>query len=323
MTGNEHTALKDRSFGLGVLAKERPDIIEKEAQRSSMKGVTFSERHSYVKGARAMGVTQLDIVQRNHGSSSTSSKDGYSDLLGEVDMPGEHLDINKEINNGMGSQGGPTAPSTSVTSIPSKGKPAASVGGGAHETNSKQEVSDVANLPETPTEGGGGGGGLGKKRKLTKLEEQYMAKALVRQKNNIVQKQVVWGKEFKGQAFISKPDRVVFKDFEVGQKMRTRFTLTNTSFTFNHFKLLSLPDEIKDFFELTFVKPGRMSAGMTCSIIIEFEPKLNMDIISSIPLLAQTGAFYFLFFVLFSHTQSFLLMKYIFVSYLFLYHIFE
>jgi hypothetical protein len=73
--------------------------------------------------------------------------------------------------------------------------------------------------------------------------------------------------------------------------MRTRFTLTNTSFTFNHFKLLSLPDEIKDFFELTFVKPGRMSAGMTCSIIIEFEPKINKDIFSSIPLLAQTGPF--------------------------------
>jgi len=303
MTGNEHTALKDRSFGLGILAKERPDIIDKETKRSSMKGVTFSERHSYVKGARAMGVTELDIVKRNHGSSSSSSsKDGYSEFLGEVDMPGEHLDINKEIHNDIGSQGGPTAPSTSITSIPSKGKPAASVGGGAHETNSKQEVSDVANLPETPTEGGGGGG-LGKKRKLTKLEEQYMAKALVRQKNNIVQKQVVWGKEFKGQAFISKPDRVVFKDFEVGQKMKTRFTLTNTSFTFNHFKLLSLPDEIKDFFELTFVKPGRMSAGMTCSIIIEFEPKLNIDIISSIPLLAQTGAFIFCY--LFNNTIIF------------------
>ena len=106
-----------------------------------------------------------------------------------------------------------------------------------------------------------------------------------------MQKQVVWGKEFKGQAFISSPDKIVFKDFEVGKKMKQRFTLTNTSFSFNHFKVLSLPDEIMDFFTITFKKPGRMSAGMTCSILIEFEPKINVDINSAIPLLAQTGPF--------------------------------
>merc|ERR1712166_897186 len=101
-----------------------------------------------------------------------------------------------------------------------------------------------------------------------------MKQALERQRNNIVQKQVVWGKEFKGQAFISKPEAIIFKDFEVGKKMRKRFTLTNTSFTFNHFKLLGLPDEIKDFFELSFPKglPGRMSAGMTVTVVVEFEP---------------------------------------------------
>ena len=51
------------------------------------------------------------------------------------------------------------------------------------------------------------------------LEKKYMADALERQRSNIVQKQVVWGKEFKGQAFISSPDKIVFKDFEVGKKM--------------------------------------------------------------------------------------------------------
>ena len=60
---NEFTALKDRSFGLGTIASIRPDIIEKEKAKSSMRGVTFSERHSYVKGARAMGVTSSDVVR--------------------------------------------------------------------------------------------------------------------------------------------------------------------------------------------------------------------------------------------------------------------
>ena len=41
-----------------------------------------------------------------------------------------------------------------------------------------------------------------------------------------------------------------------------RFTLTNVSYTFNHFKLLDLDDEIKDFFEITYEKPGRMSAEL-------------------------------------------------------------
>ena len=43
------------------------------------------------------------------------------------------------------------------------------------------------------------------------LEQEYMAKARVRQKEGIVKPQVVAGREFKGTAFISKPDKIVFK----------------------------------------------------------------------------------------------------------------
>ena len=71
--------------------------------------------------------------------------------------------------------------------------------------------------------------------------------------------------------------------------MRLRFSLTNVSYTFNHFKLLDLEDEIKDFFEITYEKPGRMSAGTSCSILIEFDPKLNKDIVSVLPVLSHTG----------------------------------
>ena len=38
-----------------------------------------------------------------------------------------------------------------------------------------------------------------------------MSKAMERQKKNIVKPQVVAGREFKGTAFISKPDKIIFK----------------------------------------------------------------------------------------------------------------
>jgi len=46
---------------------------------------------------------------------------------------------------------------------------------------------------------------------MSLLEQEYMAKAMIRQKENIVKPQIVAGREFKGTAFISKPDRIVFK----------------------------------------------------------------------------------------------------------------
>ena len=38
-----------------------------------------------------------------------------------------------------------------------------------------------------------------------------MAKAMVRQKENIVKPQIVAGREFKGTSFISKPEAIIFK----------------------------------------------------------------------------------------------------------------
>jgi hypothetical protein len=72
-------------------------------------------------------------------------------------------------------------------------------------------------------------------RPLTKLEEKMMGVARQRQLDNIVQKQVVWGREFKvlsvaccshrvdvltgaqGEAFLASPSKIEFRDFEVGQ----------------------------------------------------------------------------------------------------------
>ena len=54
------------------------------------------------------------------------------------------------------------------------------------------------------------------KPELSLLQEEYMAKAMIRQKDGITKPQVVAGREFKGTSFISKPESIVFKDFTVG-----------------------------------------------------------------------------------------------------------
>jgi len=128
--------------------------------------------------------------------------------------------------------------------------------------------------------------------KRSKLEQVYLAQARQRQKMNITQDQIVWGKRFEGQPFLSEPATILFKDFEVDRRETRRIVLTNVTFSFNSFKIQSLPDEVKDFFEIMYTKPGRMSAGMTCAINITFHPKVNKDIIVELPFLASTGPFF-------------------------------
>lgn len=79
------------------------------------------------------------------------------------------------------------------------------------------------------------------KRKLTlrepsKLERDIMAAARARQRANIVKKQVVLGREYKGTGFLPAPAIIDFKDFTVGKTMKLRIVLTNVSLTFNSFK---------------------------------------------------------------------------------------
>jgi hypothetical protein len=125
--------------------------------------------------------------------------------------------------------------------------------------------------------------------KLTVLEQKYLEAARERQKANICSVQRCWGKEFKGDAFIAKPSTITFFDFEVGKKYRQVIEVTNVSLTFNQFKLLPLDDKYKDFFDIIFVPPGRMSAGVTRYITVWFTPKVYEDIDTTFPILAKTG----------------------------------
>jgi hypothetical protein len=125
--------------------------------------------------------------------------------------------------------------------------------------------------------------------KLSVLEQQYMDKAAIRQKEGITKPQVVAGRTFKGDSFISKPDEIRFKDFTVGMAHTQTILMTNVSLSFNSFKLMPLEDKIKDFFHIVYTPSGRMSAGLSTTIQITFTPQLNEDINSFFPILAETG----------------------------------
>ena len=126
---------------------------------------------------------------------------------------------------------------------------------------------------------------------LSKFERDALDRAKERHHDRIVDgvEQIAGGKVFQGKAFVSTPSDLIFYDFEVGKTYKKKFSLTNVSYTFNSFKYIDLDEDHRDFFTVTFEKPGRMSAGMTCSLDIEFRPRVNQDIFIELKFLTQTG----------------------------------
>ncbi|KAK1930806.1 Cilia- and flagella-associated protein 74 [Phytophthora citrophthora] len=133
------------------------------------------------------------------------------------------------------------------------------------------------------------------KRKLrgrSVLEERQLTKARQRQKDSrFTQSQVVWGKTFTGNAFLATPELLWFKDFDVGRPLTLGFTLTNVSNTFNQFRLLPMEDEVIELFDIVYEKPGRMSAGMSCSLKVTFTGIEESDLDTFLSVAAPTGVF--------------------------------
>ncbi|XP_031553439.1 cilia- and flagella-associated protein 74-like, partial [Actinia tenebrosa] len=125
----------------------------------------------------------------------------------------------------------------------------------------------------------------------SKMEQDIMDRSLMKQRAGIVQKQVAAGREFKGCAFYSKPEIVIFKDFDVGKSYRKKVLLTNISYTQNFCKYVGMSHVLKDFIDVQFDPPGVMSAGLTCDMTVTFKPMLNEDLEGQIDFLAQTGPF--------------------------------
>ena len=80
---------------------------------------------------------------------------------------------------------------------------------------------------------------------LTEEEKRHFDLARQAHRNNMTKVQKIGSKVFKGSAFIGKPDKIVFKDFDVGKSHSLVLTLTNVSNAFNSFNVLPLPQKIR------------------------------------------------------------------------------
>ncbi|XP_029975349.1 cilia- and flagella-associated protein 74 [Salarias fasciatus] len=101
----------------------------------------------------------------------------------------------------------------------------------------------------------------------------------------------VQGKEQQRPSFISKPDVVVFKDFDVGKTYKKKVVLTNTSYSVNQCKLLGVSPPLKDFVSVNFEPPGSLSTGMSCDMQAVFQPKVNEDLEGEIRFASAAGPF--------------------------------
>uniref|UniRef100_A0AAQ6IMB2 Cilia- and flagella-associated protein 74 n=1 Tax=Anabas testudineus TaxID=64144 RepID=A0AAQ6IMB2_ANATE len=101
----------------------------------------------------------------------------------------------------------------------------------------------------------------------------------------------VHGKELKGPPFISKPDIIKFKDFEVGKIYKKKIILTNISYMTNHCKFLGVSAQLKDFISINFEPPGSLSAGMSCDVQAVFQPMINEDLEGEVQFSSPVGPF--------------------------------
>ncbi|XP_057673717.1 cilia- and flagella-associated protein 74 isoform X2 [Corythoichthys intestinalis] len=86
------------------------------------------------------------------------------------------------------------------------------------------------------------------------------------------------GKQIKGPSFTSKPEVILFKDFEVGETYKKKVILTNISNITNHCKFLEISAQLQDFIIINFQPPGPLSTGMSCEMHITFHPSINEDL---------------------------------------------
>ncbi|XP_049341934.1 cilia- and flagella-associated protein 74 isoform X1 [Astyanax mexicanus] len=103
-------------------------------------------------------------------------------------------------------------------------------------------------------------------------------------------KKTAGGKEFK-KAFVSKPEMVLFKDFDVGKTYKKKIILTNVSHSTNYCRLLGVSQNLVDFISVSFEPPGPLSAGMACELEAVYKPLLNENLDGEIQLQSATGPF--------------------------------
>ncbi|GAA6108298.1 cilia- and flagella-associated protein 74 isoform X1 [Tachysurus ichikawai] len=99
------------------------------------------------------------------------------------------------------------------------------------------------------------------------------------------------GKELKGPSFVSKPETVLFKDFDLERTYKKKVVLTNISNVTNYCRIVGVSQNLMDFISVSFEPPGPMSAGMSCELETVFRPLLNKDLDGEIQFHSATGPF--------------------------------
>ncbi|KAK5894290.1 hypothetical protein CesoFtcFv8_010998 [Champsocephalus esox] len=131
---------------------------------------------------------------------------------------------------------------------------------------------------------------LNEKTTLEQAEVKQEEPAMAIGKLNLPPKKV-HGKELKGPPFISKPEVILFKDFELGKTYKKKIILTNISYITNHCKLLGVSTHLKDFITINFDPPGSLSTGMSCDMQAVFQPMINEDLEGEVRFASAVGPF--------------------------------
>ncbi|XP_032377237.1 cilia- and flagella-associated protein 74 isoform X4 [Etheostoma spectabile] len=131
---------------------------------------------------------------------------------------------------------------------------------------------------------------LNEKTTLVQMEVKQEELAVASGKLSLPPKKV-HGKGLKGPPFISKPEVILFKDFEVGKLYKKKIVLTNISYITNHCKLLGVSAHLKDFMSINFEPPGSLSTGMSCDMQAVFQPMINEDLEGEVHFASAVGPF--------------------------------
>ncbi|XP_063321127.1 cilia- and flagella-associated protein 74 [Pelmatolapia mariae] len=100
------------------------------------------------------------------------------------------------------------------------------------------------------------------------------------------------GKELKGPPFISKPEVILFKDFDVGKMYKKKIVLTNISYAVINCKFLGVSPHLKNFFTINFQPPTLLSTGMSFDMQAIFQPMINEDLEGELQFASALGPFF-------------------------------
>ncbi|KAE9021353.1 hypothetical protein PF010_g2238 [Phytophthora fragariae] len=279
---SQETTMKDYSFGLGRSAVLSPEHRRRVVAKVLAKAPHVGTEPTALLLPRRRGRYTQQESEGQEGpnlSSGRSERDEKEDATsGRLVMPplpsvkpGQDL---HKVNHAL-------VPSCDVKLPPIAGKGPRRSQDSRLEDEEESASGDASNATK-----------LRKARGRSVLEERQLAKARQRQKDSrFAQSQVVWGKTFTGDAFLANPQMLWFKDFDVGRPLTLSFTLTNISNTFNQFRLLAMDDQVIELFDVVYEKPGRMSAGMSCSLRMTFTGTEGRDLDTTLSVAAPTGVF--------------------------------